>query len=69
MITKDLFERALNIQEPWYLKSIEFNEAEKRLDLYIDFKEGSVFHYESSEKNIKRGKGKEWERGSDQAKC
>ena len=53
MITKDLFKRALNIQEPWYLKSIEFNEAEKRLDLYIDFKEGSVFHYESSEENIK----------------
>jgi len=47
MITKDLFERALNIQAPWYLKNIEFNEAEKRLDLYIDFKEGAVFHYES----------------------
>ncbi len=52
MITKDLFERALNIQAPWYLKNIEFNEAEKRLDLYIDFKEGAVFHYESSEENI-----------------
>jgi len=53
MITKQIFERALNIQEPWYLKNIEFSEAEKRLDLYIDFKEGSVFHYESSEENIK----------------
>jgi transposase len=53
MITKDLFEQALNIQEPWYLKNIEFSEAEKRLDLYIDFKEGAVFHYESSEENIK----------------
>lgn len=53
MITKHVFERALNIQEPWYLKDIEFNEKERRLDIYIDFKEGSVFHYESSEENIK----------------
>lgn len=53
MITRNLFEQALNIQEPWHLKNIEFNEAEKRLDLYIDFKEGSVFHYESSKENIK----------------
>ncbi len=52
MIAKDLFEQALNIQAPWYLKKIEFNEAEKRLDLYIDFKEGAVFHYESPEENI-----------------
>ena len=41
MITKQLFEQALNIQEPWYLKNIEFSEAGKRLDLYIDFKEDS----------------------------
>lgn len=53
MITRNLFEQALNIQKPWHLKNIEFNEAEKRLDLYIDFKEGSVFHYESSKENIK----------------
>ncbi len=53
MITKHVFELALNIQEPWHLKDIKFNEAEKRLDLYIDFNEGSTFHYESLKENIK----------------
>ena len=50
--TNLLFESALNIKQPWYIENIEFNEEKKRLDVFIDFKKGSVFHYENSEENI-----------------
>ena len=40
-----LFEMALSIQEPWYVKGITFNEDEKQLDIKIDFKRGSKFYY------------------------
>ena len=53
MLTKRLFELALNIQEPWYIKDIQFDFKQKRLDIHIDFHKGSVFHYESKEDNIK----------------
>lgn len=47
-----LFETALSITSPWYVKNIEFDSGKKRLDIYIDFKRGSVFSptdYDSSE--------------------
>ncbi len=53
MFTQQLFERALNIQDPWYVKEISFNEKNKRLDIMIDFKKGSLFQYESEKENIK----------------
>ncbi|MEA3379055.1 MAG: ISL3 family transposase [Nanoarchaeota archaeon] len=53
MITKQIFEKALNVEEPWYLENITFDENKKRLDIYINFKKGSVFHYESTEEKIK----------------
>jgi hypothetical protein len=34
---KDLLKLALNLQDPWYIKSIEFSKAEKRIDINIDF--------------------------------
>lgn len=52
MLTKHLFETALNIQEPWFIKDIQFDSERKRLDIYIDFKKGSIFHYKSQEDNI-----------------
>lgn len=53
MITKHVFESALHIHKPWHIKNIEFSEGDKRLDIYIDFKKGSLFHYESTDENIK----------------
>ena len=34
---KELFQLALNIQDPWFIDRIEFVPDEKRLDLWIDF--------------------------------
>jgi len=40
---EDLLKLALNLQDPWYIKSIEFSNAEKRIDINIDFTAGSRF--------------------------
>lgn len=53
MLPQQLFELALNIQQPWFIKDIQFNIENKRLDIHIDFHKGSVFHYESEKENIK----------------
>ena len=52
MFTRNLFEMALNIVEPWYIKDIQFSAEEKRLDIHVDFRKGSLFHYESAQENI-----------------
>lgn len=52
MIITNLFELALNITEPWFIKNINFDENKKRLDINIDFKKGSLFEYEDRDKNI-----------------
>ncbi|NLG84791.1 MAG: ISL3 family transposase [Firmicutes bacterium] len=38
-----LFEIALNLQEPWYVKRIEFDTTAGELHMYIDFRKGSRF--------------------------
>jgi len=43
MSQEDLFKHALNLQNPWQIKSIEFSNEEKRLDIHIDFEVGSRF--------------------------
>lgn len=53
MFTHPIFELALNITSPWYIKDIKFDADKKRLDIHIDFHQGSVFHYESPAENIK----------------
>lgn len=53
MITKKVFELALNIESPWYIKEINFKEEEKTLDIHIDFRRGSTFFYENKAKEIK----------------
>ncbi len=39
----NIFEAALNIESPFFIKDIQFDAEEKRLDIYIDFKRGSSF--------------------------
>ena len=38
-----LFERALNLEPPWTVKKIDFDEQQRRLNILIDFPRGSVF--------------------------
>ncbi|MDD4522942.1 MAG: ISL3 family transposase [Methanosarcina sp.] len=40
---KELFQKGLNIEDPWYIKDIDFDPELKRLDIRIDFKKGSKF--------------------------
>lgn len=42
MIT-ELFQQALHIDAPWFIKSIDFNAEQKQLDIHVDFKRGSTF--------------------------
>ena len=49
---KQIFELALHIKSPWYIKNIEFIEKDKRLNIYIDFKRGSLFEYKDSDGNV-----------------
>jgi len=36
---------ALNVTDPWFVSDLKFDVDAKRLDVYIDFKKGSVFEY------------------------
>ncbi len=38
-VMQELFEKALGITPPWFVEKIEFNQDEKRLDIYITSKE------------------------------
>lgn len=38
-----LFAAALGLSEPWYVKDLSFDEAEKRLTIQVDFRRGSRF--------------------------
>ena len=44
-MTKELFQMALNITDPWFINDLKFDVKSKRLDIYIDFKRGSTFSY------------------------
>ena len=50
---EDLFKKALGIDEPWYVKSIDFIVESKRLDIELDFKRGSTFKDESDGEDAK----------------
>jgi len=39
----DLFQLALGLTPPWYVVSCEFDLTKQRLDIEIDFPQGSVF--------------------------
>lgn len=49
---KDLFEKALHIEKPYYVKDIQFSEAEKKLEIGIDFERGVVFEYKDAVSGI-----------------
>ena len=34
---QELFEKALGVEKPWYVKSLQFDPEAKRLDIAIDF--------------------------------
>ena len=38
-----IFGKALNIEQPFYMKNIEFLEEEGELHMYVDFHKGSKF--------------------------
>ena len=44
-MTKDLFQMALNITNPWFVSNLTFDEKAKRLDVFVDFIKGSEFSY------------------------
>lgn len=44
-MTKELFQMALNVTDPWFVSDSVFDVEAKRLDIYIDFKKGSTFSY------------------------
>ena len=49
-MTKELFQMALNVTEPWYVSELKFDVESKRLDVYLDFRKGSTFDfYDASE--------------------
>lgn len=50
-VMQELFEKALGITPPWFVERIEFNQDEKRLDIYINFKRGSKFSYFDNKNN------------------
>ena len=43
MNIEQLFSSALGIVDPWYIKSVNFNSVDKKLDIEVDFKRGSEF--------------------------
>lgn len=47
-----LFKAALGLEDPWYVKALDFSKEEKRLDIKIDFKKGSTFYYEDKKAGI-----------------
>lgn len=38
-----IFAKALNIEEPFYVKNIDFSEKNSELHIYLDFHKGSKF--------------------------
>jgi len=47
----ELFEKALHIESPFYIKEVKFDKNKKRLDIYIDFIKGRDFLYNKDSYN------------------
>jgi len=43
--TSELFQKAIGLVAPWYIKEVKFTAEEKRLDIYVDFIKGTKFNY------------------------
>jgi transposase len=48
-----VFEEALGVEDPWFVRQITFNKEPNRLDVDIDFKKGSRFPIEDGGKSFK----------------
>ena len=44
-MTNQLFESALGITAPWYVRSVDFDAAQQQLNIAVDFVAGSRFSY------------------------
>ena len=55
-----LFELALQIEAPFFVKEIHFDKYKKRLDIDIDFKSGSTFNYNNETCKAYDTKEKQW---------
>jgi len=43
--TPEIFQKAIGLATPWYIKEVRFIAEEKRLDIYVDFIKGTKFAY------------------------
>ena len=50
---KDLFAKALLVEEPWFVDKIQFDQNAGKLEIWIDFERGSTFYYEDKELGVK----------------
>ncbi|WAH38287.1 hypothetical protein [Alicyclobacillus dauci] len=37
----DLFNHSIGVQSPWHVTSVEFSKENKRLDITVDYKDGT----------------------------
>jgi hypothetical protein len=44
-MTKELFEKALGIEKPWFIDNLKFDIKQRRQDIYISFEVGSKFKF------------------------
>lgn len=44
-MTNQLFESALGITAPWYVRSVDFDAAQRQLNIAVDFVAGSRYGY------------------------
>lgn len=49
---KTLFEKALHIEDPYYVKEINFDETNKVLEIQVDFEKGAIFQYTNGAEGI-----------------
>ncbi len=52
MTQEQLFAAALMVSPPWFINEVRFDADKGRLDIYIDFERGSVFHFEDPKAKI-----------------
>ncbi len=52
MMTQNLFQIALNITKPWYVKDVQFSMEDRKLDITIDFKRGALFSYKDKDGRV-----------------
>ena len=49
--TSELFQKAIGLSAPWFIKQVAFDSKEKRLDIYVDFEKGTKFSFTEATEN------------------